>query len=343
MWIDPQRRLVIEQLATDISTEAKMTRSAEWLALGRWLRSLPSKIALRPRARPVGCVLVFPPHNVPSIALYNASIAYLVGNEVLVRLDATKYPELAMWVGRIAEIKYWRREDEQETRRQSSVADLRVVWGGDEAVRAVEVIPVAEGGRSVGFGHKESVVVIDFEVWAESDYKSLLLSQIAFASQRACTSPHAIFWIGKRAKCQWAMQKWIEFTEQWNGGQFDQYSGVERANRLALEVINREALWHKGTINAPLFHLVEPAPLLCLEYGVVAHYFAESIEELDMKKIWGNNAPLQTIGVVGEIDLGARLADRTNATMIKNLEVMHDFDLNWDGIDLFSVHTVREN
>jgi hypothetical protein len=84
----------------------------------------------------------------------------------------------------------------------SAACDLRVIWGGDEAIRQIRRHPLAPHARDLTFPDRSSFTVISTTAWQDAPHE--IRDQVArdFANdaywfdQAACSSPRTVFWIG---------------------------------------------------------------------------------------------------------------------------------------------------
>jgi len=79
----------------------------------------------------------------------------------------------------------------------SLLADLRVAWGGREAVEAIMNLPRRFGTEDIVFGPKTSFVVVGAEVLTGEPsarrVASLVARDTVALGQRGCNSPHSVF------------------------------------------------------------------------------------------------------------------------------------------------------
>src|SRR5271157_2875370 len=79
----------------------------------------------------------------------------------------------------------------------STAADLRVAWGGREAVEAIMNLPRRFGTEDIVFGPKTSFVVVGAERLSEEaearKTATLVARDTVALGQRGCNSPHTIF------------------------------------------------------------------------------------------------------------------------------------------------------
>src|SRR5262249_20384523 len=79
----------------------------------------------------------------------------------------------------------------------SALADVRIAWGGRDAVEAIMTLPRRFGTEDIVFGPKTSFVVVGAEKLAneaEARRAAALVARDTVAlGQRGCNSPHTIF------------------------------------------------------------------------------------------------------------------------------------------------------
>ncbi|WP_315115039.1 acyl-CoA reductase [uncultured Clostridium sp.] len=80
--------------------------------------------------------------------------------------------------------------------KMSKIADCRVFWGGEEALRQIRKLPQKTTCKDIIFGPKYSFAAFDKEVIESNDLEkyleNLTLDIITF-NQEACSSPHVLF------------------------------------------------------------------------------------------------------------------------------------------------------
>lgn len=94
-------------------------------------------------------------------------------------------------------VVYADRNDVEASHQLSTVADVRVAWGGREAVESIMNLPRRFGTEDIIFGPKVSLVIIGSE-YLESEDTARKLAQrivrdVSAFDQRGCNSPHTVF------------------------------------------------------------------------------------------------------------------------------------------------------
>jgi hypothetical protein len=75
-------------------------------------------------------------------------------------------------------------------------SDIRILWGGQEAVADLIGLPKKSDAQDVVFGPKYSFVVIGRNDCSKEKFRSLatkIAREVSVFEQRACTSPHTVF------------------------------------------------------------------------------------------------------------------------------------------------------
>ena len=90
-------------------------------------------------------------------------------------------------------IIYLERDDEKNQKLISEGADVRIIWGGLDAVSSIISIPKKPFCEDIVFGPKYSYVVLDEEATSKSNLALKLAFDISMFDQNACSSPHTIF------------------------------------------------------------------------------------------------------------------------------------------------------
>lgn len=169
-------------------------------------------------ALPRGLVVHWLAGNVPALAMLVLSQALIARNANLLKasrrsarvlpllLDAFRGLEIRTPAGKVLygndllgciAVVYFDREDRSSASLISSAADVRIAWGGAEAVRAIVDLPRRPTAEDIVFGPRLSLMVIGREaLGTERQARRLARGAAVDASvfdQYACASPHTIF------------------------------------------------------------------------------------------------------------------------------------------------------
>jgi hypothetical protein len=158
------------------------------------------------------------PANVPINIAFSMAFGLLSGNSCVLRLPSKATPTVEVLVSEISAqlddpqykilsealtLLRFERDDEIISY-WMSVADGRVVWGGDATVAHMRKFPSKSRSREVAFSDRYSLCVIDPKSVIQMQEKKLikfcndLFNDIYLMDQAACSSPQLIVWIGER-------------------------------------------------------------------------------------------------------------------------------------------------
>ena len=93
------------------------------------------------------------------------------------------------------EVVYVDRKDKKNQELLSKNADVRVAWGGEEAVDSITSLPKSVFSEDIIYGPKYSYAIIDEESIKENSKKiaQRLAIDVSMFDQYACSSPHTVF------------------------------------------------------------------------------------------------------------------------------------------------------
>jgi hypothetical protein len=311
---------------------------------------------------PRGLVFHIPPANVDTLFVYSWALSALVGNHNVVRLSPRSgtaalavldvllevLPDSHPAVAHSQRIVSYDRSGEV-TARLSAACDLRVVWGGDAAVREIRRHPLAPHARDLTFPDRSSFAAISTTAWLAAPGEARDRAVDAFASdaywfdQAACASPRTIFWIGA---CS-AEEAMTDFT-----GRLSEVAAGRWPVDAAMAVEKRVATYGlaaDGTATGITFHgnalavldLADPAnpPRHWLGAGSFAHARLDSLNDL-LSVVRRKDQTMTHFGfAVPELrGLARALAGRGVDRMVP-LGSALSFNGVWDGTDLLAEFT----
>lgn len=157
------------------------------------------------RLVPRGVVCHWLAGNVPLLGLFSWALSALVGNVNVLRLSSRQDDLLTPVLRRLAAISpegkqiaseafvvNFDRDDRPAHEAMSHAADVRVAWGGREAVESVMTLPCRWECETVVLGPRVSFAVVDPAVLTTRAV-GRLATDIAFFDQQACSSPQVVF------------------------------------------------------------------------------------------------------------------------------------------------------
>lgn len=195
----------------DVATFAFYCRRSNIMQIGRTYQKEDSIRLGR------GVVFHIAPSNVPVNFAYSMLIGLLSGNLNIVRVPSEPFDQVnliidamnrldaqgahSMVSNRTILLRYDRHNE--ATVALSSMADVRIIWGGDETIRAVRQHPLPPRSFDITFADRYSICVIDAKEFAAEENPEIVASRFYndtyVVDQNACTSPHLVIWIGDKA------------------------------------------------------------------------------------------------------------------------------------------------
>lgn len=153
------------------------------------------------------------PSNVPINFGYSLVAGLLAGNANVVRLSSKPFPQVDLIVkhlfdvaehfeevaSRIALVRYDRMSDASAY--FSSLANVRVIWGGDNTIATIRKNPLPPRSFDVCFADRYSIAAISPEaIMAATDAEMKRLAEAFYNDtylfdQNACSAPHCVFWV----------------------------------------------------------------------------------------------------------------------------------------------------
>ena len=93
------------------------------------------------------------------------------------------------------EIVYVDRNDQQNQELLSKNADVRIAWGGEEAVNSITALPKLPFTEDIIYGPKYSYAIVDEQSLLQNSEKiaQRIAIDVSMFDQYACSSPHTIF------------------------------------------------------------------------------------------------------------------------------------------------------
>ncbi len=162
-----------------------------------------------------GLVFHITPSNIPVNFAFSFFFGLLSGNANIVRVPSKDYPQTDIICGAIAKafsdekynkikagtafVKYG--HNEEITDRLSLMADARIIWGGDDSIKAIRKSPLKSKATEIVFADRYSFGVISEAAVAKAsdeEIKNLAHSfynDTYLMDQNACSTPHLIVWI----------------------------------------------------------------------------------------------------------------------------------------------------
>ena len=167
------------------------------------------------RAQPRGLAVHWVAGNVPLLGMISVIQGLLTKNANLVKVSRQNAGILPYFLAALGRARYRRPDgeelsgtlltdavgaiymDREDAAALSTLADVRVAWGGREAVESILNLPRRFGTEDIVFGPKTSFVVVGAEMLASEasarPVAALVARDTVALGQRGCNSPHTVF------------------------------------------------------------------------------------------------------------------------------------------------------
>lgn len=299
------------------------------------------------------------PSNVPVNFAYSLTAGLLTGNANIVRVPSKQYEQVSVITEAINTaltnnvklkpyiciVRYER--DKTINDYFSSLADVRIIWGGDSTISELRRSKLAPRSIEIAFANRYSLAVIDSDRYMDSEDKrgiaQAFYNDTYLTDQNACTSPRIIIWMGncisKAKRIFWEEEYKIVHDKY-------EFRAIQSVNKLTN--IYRCAEYVPGCrleksednlvtrVNVP--HVTASLMDIKDNSGFFFEYDCKDIMEL---RDLCNDKRCQTLGYIGDkkmfiplVESGIKGVDR-----IVPVGRTMDFDLIWDGYDLTDVMT----
>ena len=217
----------VEAVSKAIGAEPQARSAPDLVALAHWMRRahvLEMKREFdRSRGDAVvaarGMVAHFAPANVDALFVYSWFVSLLAGNCNIVRVSGGRREQSAFLERVLGEVLLRPRfervrernlvltypHDDEITAFVSHHCQVRVLWGGDDAVRGIRSIPLAPLALELPFPDRFSMAALNAAAVTDASEDELRKLAHRFCNdaftfdQLACSSPRAVFWIGPPA------------------------------------------------------------------------------------------------------------------------------------------------
>lgn len=220
----------------------------------------------------------------------------------------------------------------------SANSDVRIIWGGREAVAQIQGLPKKKGTEDIVFGPRNSLALIGRSELNDREKEELAYRLALDASvfeQRACTSPHTVFIEtgGKISPLDWAkaiaagMRKALQRTPKLPVTADEAYTVVNARSRF---LMSGEIFASEGTewtvIYTEQHGVIEPCGSRVLFVRPVKNIM-DILDYLDDS--------VQALGLYLNAERRAgfeKLAAERGVQRITEIGYMHVFDYPWEGM-----------
>lgn len=306
-----------------------------------------------------GRVFHVAPSNVPINYAYSLVSGLLTGNINIVRVSSKEFEQVRIVNETLSEvlldypmlmpyITIVRYEHNKKVNDFfSAIADIRVIWGGDSTVQEFRKSPISTRAREITFADRYSLAVIDAGRYLKEENKEKVArdfyNDTYLTDQNACTSPRIVIWIGENCKeakrIFW--KKLFEIVQ--DEYEIQPVQAVDKLSNmyLAAGICKCKKAGDSEFDNRLIRVEIESPDIALVDYIGNSGYFYEytCADIREIQKII--NDKCQTIGYIGDKKMFDFLAGEglPGVDRIVPMGKTMDFDLVWDGYDLYHYMT----
>ncbi|MCM1467486.1 MAG: acyl-CoA reductase, partial [Alistipes sp.] len=299
------------------------------------------------------------PSNVPVNFAYSLVSGLLTGNANIVRVPSKDFKQVSIIAEAFKEtlkiydelrpyvtlVRYER--DKCINDFFSSMADVRIVWGGDATIEELRKSPLPPRSGEITFADRYSLAVIDSDSYIAMENKEKVAEDFYndtfLTDQNACTSPRIVVWTGTKIEDAkelfWAEEHRLTKRKY-------TFQAIQAVNKLTSTYLAGTAIQgcrlSEHEDNRIIRIQVSEVTALLMDYRDNSGFFFEydCKDIMEIRDIC-NDKHCQTIGYIGNkgifeplIRSGVKGIDR-----IVPIGKTMDFDLIWDGYDLVNMMT----
>ena len=166
----------------------------------------------------LGLAFHITPSNIPTNFAYSLVFGLLCGNSNIIKLPSQNFYEIEQLcfifnkvLKKFPKIKKLilivkTENSEGFSKKISEISDLRVIWGGNETINKLKDIKTSERCRDLHFPNRNSFCVLNLNEISKKNNKEIIkicnefYNDTFLVDQNACSSPHLIYWVGKKNK-----------------------------------------------------------------------------------------------------------------------------------------------
>ena len=352
----------LNELSKIIIQSKASRKNNELMAFGFWCRNtnlqeFRQKYSKKFLENKIGVGLLFhiPPSNVISNFAYSLLFGLLSGNTNIVRIPKRSIEfakTLISFINKIIKkksniskmINFIDYKDEKTNINLSKICDGRLIWGSDKTIRKFKNLKTKKKCKNIYFSDKYSMSILNSSKIIKLNESSLTVlcknfyNDSYLMDQNACSSPHIIFWKGKKVslgqKVFW--NKVYEIAKK--NYKLDMFAAVDKYTNTLMASSNKKIKinnYENILITIQLNKLSENLDMFRGRWGLFYEYVVKNNLDLPYSKKY------QTLSYYG-----------FNKQELKNLEYKSknfsfnrvvpigkstEMNLFWDGYDLISM------
>lgn len=293
------------------------------------------------------------PSNVAVNFAYSFGAALLAGNGSIVRLPSRPFPQTDLILsalrsaleehpamkGRVSMVRYGHEKAVND--RFSSLADVRIIWGGDRTIEEIRSSPLRPRAKDIAFADRFSLAVIRGDAYLKGDPEAIakaFYDDTYLTDQNACTSPRVVIWMGE--KVEEARDRFWQAIHDYAEARYTlpEVRSVEKLTKACLLGAAKNATLRKMPDNLVTCVEVEELTGDLSDYmgncGFFLEYRARGLQ--DILPLCGERC--QTVSCYGissgEMEDFVREYHPKGIDRVVPMGRTMEFDLVWDGMDL---------
>jgi hypothetical protein len=217
-----------------------------------------------------GIVFHIAPSNVDSVFLYSSLLSLLCGNVNLIRISRDSGDQMNFVLEKLSRLLVDERpalanrffvltyqHSDAVTSLISSYCHLRVVWGGDETVKKIRLLPLRPTAAELCFPDRFSAAMLRADSVLACDESALeqlvtrFFNDTIWFAQQACSSPRLVAWIGSPNSCAAGRERfWNAFEAQLKDKSFENSAGMTMDRLVTACLVATDPL-HRETSALP--------------------------------------------------------------------------------------------
>lgn len=215
----------LDELSRSILSSPEGKAYPDLVSFAFWIRKANVqrlKDSYESKANRLGRGLCFhiAPSNIPINFAFSYVFSLLAGNSNVVRLPSKSFPQVELLLKlidlvvknhpaiskRTAFVKYHR--ESEATSFFSKMADVRMIWGGDETIGHIRKLETKPRATDIAFADRYSLCLIDANAVLELEDVQLKKLAVDFYNdtylmdQNACSSPQLICWLNSSVEAR---------------------------------------------------------------------------------------------------------------------------------------------
>ena len=353
----------LNEVSRILMKDSRGKEFSDVVTLGFWLRKA-STLKLKERFKNKdnnihlgrGVAFHIAPSNVPVNFAYSLVAGLLTGNCNIVRVPSKNFDQVTIIADAInkvlddydtmkpyiALVRYERDKDVNDD--FSSIADTRIIWGGDATIEELRKSPLPPRSTEITFADRYSLAVIDSDIYMESKDRATVAldfyNDTYFSDQNACTSPRIVIWIG--GKKEEAKEKFWEELHKLVEKKYT-FQAIQGVNKLtssyliAVKEQGTRIVEHRDNLIVRVQVPVITEQLMDMRDNCGYFFEYDCDDVLELKPLCDDKR-CQTISLIGDVEKIRPLLESgiKGVDRVVPIGKTMDFDLIWDGYDLTS-------